>query len=1072
MGFGQNIGTPAKQLASYISNSSPLRTVHINPGTRASTADDVLMSEVTSRSSSRAASEIASEIVVHGDDEMDTDDPSHNTSAAESQSVDTPQAGASEPGPASAAFTRLDLNRQETFESPMSLATDQSELSSLPSSLSSSKATTPVDVDAVPEPLPLGAAVPPPSRQLPKRTFLVKPKSSIPKDLDDQEYATQCIGAAESCRLDPFSLHEEEYRLLRAHITHAQVTTYLNIRNSILRLWIEDTILPVSREQAVGCAGSRRWFDVANLCYDWLVRRGYINFGCVKIPDIKAEPVSDGPQLKQRTIVVIGAGMSGLGCARQLEGLSRQYTDHLQHLGELPPKIVVLEGRARVGGRVYSREFQAKPVKKIPGFLGERHTAEMGGMIITGFDRGNPINVLLRGQLGLDYRALRSETTIYDSNGLPVDSHRDYLVEMLYNDCLDRVSEYKHKTQPSKLIRGNQELIEQGRDSSSDGSKTISQAEEAAASLPNAVPVSQQNVTASVNLVPVSSDKATGRVHTEPGTPANQKASEKAKAMGWILRKDIAKDATIDLTEAVEHPDATLGSVLDEAIVQYRSLVDLTAQDHRLINWHIANLEYSNATTLHNLSLASWDIDAGNEWDGKHTMVVGGYQSVPRGLALCPTPLDLRTKSSVERITYHNSESSQRAVVECEDGSRVEADFVVSTIPLGVLKHPGSVTFDPPLPQWKQDVIRRMGFGVLNKVVLVYNEPFWDTSRNIFGVLRDAASRHSLNQGDYAASRGRFFQWFNVSDTTGLPCLVALMAGNAGFDTERESNNALVEEATSVLRSVFGRGVPDPVEVIVTRWESDKFARGSYSSSGPDMLPNDYNDMARSIGNLYFAGEHTIGTYPATVHGAYMSGLRAASEIFDEILGPLDVPTPLIAPKENAASAAKRKAEEQKNPVLARADDYESAAWNFIVSKIGLRPVAPPKVAPTAYMLYNKVVYDAAKKRCEEERSGKKKVSPNDVRVVTSKMWKSATPEIKRPYEEKAVKAKEEHTQSLIDFVDKSTKWDEDYVRLRSEYERDHPLPVVQGRLGSDGKSRRTSRSVRYNESDESDADR
>ena len=39
---------------------------------------------------------------------------------------------------------------------------------------------------------------------------------------------------------------------------------------------------------------------------------------------------------------------------------------------------------------------------------------------------------------------------------------------------------------------------------------------------------------------------------------------------------------------------------------------------------------------------------------------------------------------------------------------------------------------------------------------------------------------------------------------------------------------------------------------------------------------DDYEHMARSVGNLYFAGEHTIGTHPATVHGAYLSGLRAA----------------------------------------------------------------------------------------------------------------------------------------------------------------------------------------------------
>ena len=39
------------------------------------------------------------------------------------------------------------------------------------------------------------------------------------------------------------------------------------------------------------------------------------------------------------------------------------------------------------------------------------------------------------------------------------------------------------------------------------------------------------------------------------------------------------------------------------------------------------------------------------------------------------------------------------------------------------------------------------------------------------------------------------------------------------------------------------------------------------------------------VPRVYFAGEHTIKNYPATVHGALLSGLREARKIADIFLG-------------------------------------------------------------------------------------------------------------------------------------------------------------------------------------------
>uniref|UniRef100_A0A3B5L2A3 Amine oxidase domain-containing protein n=1 Tax=Xiphophorus couchianus TaxID=32473 RepID=A0A3B5L2A3_9TELE len=76
-----------------------------------------------------------------------------------------------------------------------------------------------------------------------------------------------------------------------------------------------------------------------------------------------------------------------------------------------------------------------------------------------------------------------------------------------------------------------------------------------------------------------------------------------------------------------------------------------------------------------------------------------------------------------------------------------------------------------------------------------------------------------------------------------------------------------------------------PKETVVTRWRADPWARGSYSYVAAGSSGNDYDLMAQPITpgppvpRLFFAGEHTIRNYPATVHGALLSGLREAGRI-------------------------------------------------------------------------------------------------------------------------------------------------------------------------------------------------
>ena len=122
---------------------------------------------------------------------------------------------------------------------------------------------------------------------------------------------------------------------------------------------------------------------------------------------------------------------------------------------------------------------------------------------------------------------------------------------------------------------------------------------------------------------------------------------------------------------------------------------------------------------------------------------------------------------------------------------------------------------------------------------------------------------------------------------------------------ENVGDDVIVGRCMAVLKGIFGNNaVPTPKETLVTRWRSDPWSRGSYSFVSTGASGNDYDILAcpvtptgdkateanasttkNSPPRLFFAGEHTIRNYPATVHGALLSGIREASRIADYYLG-------------------------------------------------------------------------------------------------------------------------------------------------------------------------------------------
>lgn len=262
--------------------------------------------------------------------------------------------------------------------------------------------------------------------------------------LSTQEYHRQCELAAYSSRLNPYALDPREHDLISPWTVEKQRSDYLHIRNGILRLWTRNPLIIVTREEAFQYIKHGKEDILVHYAFEWLARNGYINFGCLEIPTPRAYQLADGP--RRKSIVIIGAGVAGLACARQLTGLCAQFRDrwNAKKPREPLPKITILEGRNRIGGRVYSQPLASQKDGSLKHSMA--NTAEMGAQIITGFDSGNPLDAVVRGQLALEHHYLTADMVLYDFDGSIIDDERrDKEMDRLFNNVLEFASKHSWK---------------------------------------------------------------------------------------------------------------------------------------------------------------------------------------------------------------------------------------------------------------------------------------------------------------------------------------------------------------------------------------------------------------------------------------------------------------------------------------------------------------------------------------------------------------------------------------------------------------------------------------------------
>lgn len=288
----------------------------------------------------------------------------------------------------------------------------------------------------------------------------------------------------------------------------------------------------------------------------------------------------------------------------------------------------------------------------------------------------------------------------------------------------------------------------------------------------------------------------------------------------------------------------------------YVSASSLSSADQRYLAYVLnTTVEHEYGAEINDLSLAS--LIGGEVWPGNDALFPDGYGQVADILA---TGLDIRAGRAVNRIDYRDSSIR----LTTTNGESLVVTSVIVTVPLGVLKK-GIVAFVPELPSAKQRAIAGLGMGVLNKTCLLFNEVFWPPDVELIGYV--------------GPNFGQWAETVSLYSYTQQPILMMFNAGAFGAQVEAMSDAEVVNRALETLEQMFG-SLPPLQEAVISRWQSDPWSRGSYSYVPVGSSWSHYTELSRPIGNrVFFAGEATHDEFPATVHGAFLSGIRAAQQV-------------------------------------------------------------------------------------------------------------------------------------------------------------------------------------------------
>jgi monoamine oxidase len=257
-------------------------------------------------------------------------------------------------------------------------------------------------------------------------------------------------------------------------------------------------------------------------------------------------------------------------------------------------------------------------------------------------------------------------------------------------------------------------------------------------------------------------------------------------------------------------------------------------------------------------SAGGLDALLGTSGGAQQDRFVGGSQLVALRVAEALGAERLVLGAPVRRIAH-----GADGVTVTADGVEVRARRAIVALPPALA---GRISYDPPLPGYRDQLTQRMAQGTVIKCMAIYPAPFW---------------RADGLTGQAASDVGPVRVTFDNSPPDAEPgVLLGFLEGRQARALGRRTPEERRDAVVGCFTRLFGPRAASPDGYVERVWADEEWTRGCYGCAMPTGAWTEFGPALRApIGPLHWAGAETATVWSGYMDGAVSSGERAAADI-------------------------------------------------------------------------------------------------------------------------------------------------------------------------------------------------